>query len=123
MAAEMPTRVEPVDGAVPVDYPWSEATTVVGALNEAVSTLESQLVARAEMLPSVEEWVGAYATEFGMKQWLLEQTGIGLKEGLANLASSIVSGAEDANTQQRQNNYRAEAAYIPGDFPPVGSQG
>jgi uncharacterized protein YukE len=123
MAAEMPVRVEPIEGAVRVDYPWSAATTAVGALNDAVSTLDTQLATRAEMLPLVDEWEGAYGTEFNQKQWLLEQTGIGLKEGLTTLASSIVTGAEDANTQQRQNNDRAALAYRPGDLPPVGSPG
>ena len=108
MAAEMPARVEPIEGAVRVDYPWAAATTAVSALNDVASTLESQLGQRADMLPQLGEWEGAYHVDFSTKRWLLEFDGTGLKENALSLASSIVSGAEDANAQQRQNNERAE---------------
>lgn len=123
MAAEMPARVDAVAGAVQVDYPWTEAGSAVTALNEAATALGSQLERRAGMIPALDDWEGVYRTEFNAKRWSLEFAAAGLKEGLTGLASSIVSGAEDANLLQSQINYRAESTYIPGDFPPVGSQG
>ena len=43
MAAEMPARVQPVENAVVVNYPWDAATRAVAALNAASSTLDGQL--------------------------------------------------------------------------------
>jgi uncharacterized protein YukE len=109
MAVDMPTRVEADERAVEVDYPWATASRAVTALNEAVSTLGSQLEQRVEMVPTLADWEGSYRfDEFDPKYRSLEVTAGGLKESLTRLASSIVSGAELANEQQRINNADAE---------------
>jgi uncharacterized protein YukE len=108
MAAEMPVRVEPVENAVVVGFPWGAATSAVAALNAASATLDSQLGTRAGMVGTLGDWVGTFRTDFDEAYQRITSTGTGLKERLATLASQIVSGAEDANEEQRQNNYRAE---------------
>lgn len=113
MAAELPVRVQPVTGATVVDFPWSDAATAVAALNDAGSTLGSQLEARVTLLPSIVDWVGAFRDEFDGADGRLTTTAAGLKETLASLASSIVTGAENANQQQRNYNTIAEQQSVP----------
>jgi uncharacterized protein YukE len=107
MAAEMPTKVEAVAGATVADFPWSAAAAAVTALNAASSTLGTQLESRATMLPTLVDWVGTYRDEFDSANGRITGTASGLKETLATLASSIVSGAEDANQAQRTYNQAA----------------
>ncbi len=107
MAAEMPTKVEPVDGAVAVDFPWGSATAAVGALNAVSATLGSQLEARATMTPTIVDWTGTFRTEFDSTHTRLTTTASGLKETLTRMAFWIVSGADAANDQQRSNNANA----------------
>lgn len=107
MAAEMPARVEAVEGAVVVDFPWSAATSAVAALNAASSKLGDQFDARSGMLDTLDDWEGTYREEFDSTYGRLWQVGTGLKGTLTSLASSIVTGAEDANQEQRDNNARA----------------
>jgi uncharacterized protein YukE len=118
MAAEMPARVQPVERAVVVDYPWDAATSAVAALNAAASTLDSQLGTRAGMAGTLSDWVGTFRTDFDEAYQRITSTGVGLKDRLTTLASQIVSGAEDANEEQRQNNTRAEQS-VPAGGPPV----
>lgn len=107
--AEMPTRVEPAPGADEVQFPWEAASTAVAALNAAVSTLGSQLDARPEMIDTIVDWEGRYRDQFDNKDARIrEQDGPPLREELARLASSIVSEAESANQEQRNNNLIAE---------------
>jgi uncharacterized protein YukE len=113
MAAEMPARVEAVENAVVVNYPWAAATSAVAALNAASSTLGEQLGTRAGMGGTLSDWVGTFRTDFDEAYQRITSTGSGLKERLSTLASQIVSGAEDANEEQRQNNYRAEHPPVP----------
>lgn len=108
MAAQMPARTEPVDGAMVVDFPWDAATAAVNALNDAVSTLDSQLGARPGMVDTLSDWRGQFRDEFDDAHQRITSTASGLKETLASLASSIVSGAESANGEQSQNNFRVE---------------
>lgn len=108
MASEMPARVEAVDGAVVVDFPWEAASSAVAELDAASATLDSQLGTRADMVGTLEDWAGAYRDEFDDAHSRTTSTAGGLKETLATLASSIVAGAEDANQQQRTNNWQAE---------------
>lgn len=110
MAAQMPARVEAVENAIVVDFPWGAATSAVAALNAASAELDSQLGARAGMVGTLAEWQGAFRTEFDEAYHRISSTAGGVKESLASLASSIVGGAEDANEEQRQNNARAEQA-------------
>jgi hypothetical protein len=114
MAAEMPAQVAAVEGAVVVDFPWAAAGTAVAALNAAVATLGPQLETRGGMVPALADWRGAYRDEFDTALGRITTTASGLKETMARLASSIVSGAEAANAEQRTNNTRAtEAAAAP----------
>lgn len=108
MAAEMPARVEAVENAVVVDFPWGAATNAVAAVNAASSTLDSQLGTRADMVGTLGEWEGSFRIDFDEAYQRITSTASGLKERLTSLASSIVGGAEDANDEQRQNNDRAE---------------
>jgi uncharacterized protein YukE len=119
MAAEMPARVEAVENAVVVNYPWDAATRAVAALNAAASTLDSQLGTRAGMVGTLSDWVGTFRTDFDEGYQRISSTGSGLKDRLTTLASQIVSGAEDANEEQRQNNTRAENASVPAGGRPV----
>ena len=107
MAAEMPARVDAVAGATVVDFPWADAAAAVTALNTAASTLGTQLDSRSTMLPTIVDWVGAYRDEFDRAYVGITGTASGLKEALATLASSIVSGAEAANQAQRSYNQAA----------------
>ena len=119
MAAEMPARVQPVENAVVVNYPWDAATRAVAALNAASSTLDGQLGTRAGMVGTLSDWVGTFRTDFDEAYQRISSTGVGLKDRLATLASQIVSGAEDANEEQRQNNYRAEQPPVPAGGHPI----
>jgi uncharacterized protein YukE len=107
MAAEMPARVEAVAGATVAEFPWASAAAAVAALNTAASTLGTQLDTRSTMLPTIVDWEGAYRREFDGAYARITGTASGLKETLATLASSIVSGAEDANQAQRTYNQAA----------------
>ena len=109
MAAEMPTRVDPAPGAYEVEFPWEAASAAVAALNAAESMLGSQLGARPAMVETIVDWEGRYRDQFNHKDTeIREQDGPPLKEDLARLASSIVSEAESANQEQRNNNLIAE---------------
>lgn len=116
MALELPARVEAVEGALVVEFPWAAAATAVAALDAASSTLESQLGARPGMIGTLDDWVGTYRDEFDEAHQRITSTASGLKGTLATLASSIVTGAENANQEQRQNNLRVER---PGALQPV----
>jgi uncharacterized protein YukE len=107
MAAEMPARVEAVTGATVADFPWADAAAAVTALNTAASTLGTQLDSRSTMLPAIVDWAGTYRDEFDRAYGRITGTAAGLKETLATLASSIVSGAEGANHAQRGYNQAA----------------
>jgi uncharacterized protein YukE len=107
MAAEMPARVEAVAGATVADFPWADAAAAVTALNTAASTVGTQLDSRSTMLPAIVDWVGTYRDEFDRAYGRITGTAAGLKETLATLASSIVSGAEGANQAQRTYNQAA----------------
>jgi hypothetical protein len=124
MAAEMPVRVEPAPGAAVVDFPWSAATTAVAALNRAACTLHSQLGRRADLGPTIDDWVGAYRVEFDAADRRRTTTANDVREALVSLASSIVGGAESANQQQRTNNSQADdpAATAPPAREPVGGR-
>lgn len=104
MAAEMPAKVEPVDGADEVDFPWTQATTAVTALNQAASTLGTQLETRTEMTPTLVDWTGTFRDQFDAAATRITTTASGLKETLTRVAFWIVGGAEAANQQQRTNN-------------------
>jgi hypothetical protein len=114
MAAEMPVRVQPVAGAVVVDFPWSEASTAVTALNDAVTALGTQLEARATLAPTIVDWAGTYRNEFNGADNRLTTTATGLRETLAAVASWIVGGAESANQAQRDRNTEAEQGITTG---------
>ncbi|HKA84296.1 MAG TPA: hypothetical protein VKD21_10560 [Acidimicrobiales bacterium] len=107
MAAEMPARVEAVAGAAVADFPWADAAAAVTALDTAASTLGTQLESRSTMLPTIVAWVGTYRDEFDRAYGRITGTAAGLKETLATLASSIVSGAERANHAQHRYNQAA----------------
>lgn len=104
MAAEMPVKVEPVDGAEVVDFPWGDARAAVGALNSAATTLGTQLETRASMGPTIADWTGTFRTEFDTALTRITGVASGLKETLTRMGYWIVSGAEAANQEQRTNN-------------------
>ena len=97
-----------LEDAVVHDFPWGPATTAVAALNAAGSTLQSQLGARPPMVETLADWKGAYRQDFDVANHRITTTASGLREELARKASAIVSAAEDANDQQRQNNEEAD---------------
>lgn len=107
MAAEMPAKVEAVAGATVADFPWTAAAAAVTALNTAASSLGTQLDSRATMLPAIADWEGAYRAEFDGAYGRIAATASGLRETLTTLASSIVSGADEANQAQRRYNQAA----------------
>jgi uncharacterized protein YukE len=116
MASELPARVEAVEGARVVEFPWEAAGNAIAAPDAAESTLESQWGARPGMIETLGDWVGAYRDEFDEAHQRITSTASGLKGTLATLASSIVTGAENANQEQRQVNWRVEN---PGALQPV----
>ena len=121
MAAEMPAKVEAVARATVADFPWAAAAAAVTALNAASSTLGTQLETRATMLPTLVDWVGTYRDEFDGANGRITGTASGVKETLATLASSIVSGAEDANQAQRTYNQAALEPDPPTPTRPAGN--
>jgi hypothetical protein len=110
MAAEMPARVQPVEGAEIVNFPWDAALDAVAAFNAAEATLGDQLGGRPAMVDTIVDWVGTYRDEFNSAYSRITGTGTGLKESLAVQASQIVGWAENANQAQRTNNDRAQSA-------------
>ena len=108
MAAEMPVPVEPVEGATVVEFPWRAAADAVDVITTATSELDHQLGARPGMLATLDDWTGSYRTDFDVADWRLTTTAMGLKDELVRLASSVVSEAEEANQQQRNNNTIAD---------------
>jgi hypothetical protein len=121
MAAEMPAPVEPVDGATPVEFPWEAATDAVDALNAAASELGHQLGARPRMWETLNDWSGTYRGDFERADGRLIRTATGLRAELVQLASSIVSQAEEANQFQRTNNTIADNERR-GLIPPLGGR-
>jgi uncharacterized protein YukE len=113
MAAEMPVQVQAVEGAVVVDFPWAAASSAVATLNAAVAALGPQLDARGSMRPALVDWQGAYRDEFDAGLARITSTAHDTKEAMARMASSIVSGAESANEEQRTNNARAAEPRVP----------
>jgi hypothetical protein len=108
--AALPQPVVPVDGADAVDFPWGAAAAAVAALEAAKSRLDSQLQLRAEMRPALTEWEGAFRDDYDAGSSRLTAVAAELSRILATRISSIVSGAEDANAQQHNNNLMAESA-------------
>jgi hypothetical protein len=113
MAADMPARVEPVDGAESVDFPWDAAGEAVAALERVASTLGEQLATRSEMDPTLSDWTGAYRTEFDRKYGPMTDAATALPEQARRYAAAIVSGAEAANQEQRVKNAMAENTLLP----------
>lgn len=113
MAAEMPVQVQAVEGAVVVDFPWGAASSAVAALNAAVAALGPQLDARGAMQASLVDWQGAYRDEFDAGLQRITGVAHDAKEAMTRLASSVVSGAESANEEQRRNNDRAAEPRVP----------
>lgn len=107
MSAELPARVQPDPDAQVADFPWGPAGTAISAINDAVSTLTTQLEQRATLLPTIVDWSGSFRDEFDTAYAQVTGTGSGVKETLQTLASSIVSGAEEANSAQSIYNNEA----------------
>lgn len=114
MAADMPARVEPTGSAEPVEFPWGPAEEAVGALNRVAATLGEQLPIRHQMVGTLSEWTGRYRWhEFNPKHEQLTGQATDLAERLRQLASWIVSAAEDANQDQRHRNSIADNPLVP----------
>jgi hypothetical protein len=109
MATEMPERVEPIAGAVEVEFPWAEARAAVTALDAAAARLEDQLGQRPGMVDEpLHQWEGAYRDQFNDGHSRLLTYGSYVKGNLRSYASGIATGAENANAEQRQNNGRVD---------------
>jgi hypothetical protein len=106
MATELPERVEPVDGAHEVDFPWSDARTAVAALDTAADKLHDQLGQRPDMRGTLHEWEGTYRNEFDDTDDRLMAYGSAAKDNLRVYAGAIARGAESANAEQRRMNER-----------------
>jgi hypothetical protein len=104
MATEMPERVEPVDGAEEVDFPWSDARTAIAALDAAADKIHDQLGHRPDMRDTLDEWEGTYRNEFDDTDARLMDHGSAAKDNLRVYAGTIVRGAESANAEQRRIN-------------------
>lgn len=106
MATEMPERVEPVDGAEEIDFPWSDARTALPALDAAADEIHDQLGHRPDMRATLDEWEGTYRNEFDDTDDRLMDYGSAAKDSLRVYAGAIVQGAESANAEQRRMNDR-----------------
>lgn len=100
----MPQRVQAVDGATVVDFPWATAEVAVSALNSAASVLGAQLESRAAIAGSLDGWWGGARDDFDEKYLALTQTASGLVESLAGRAGAIADGATAANDEQIRRN-------------------
>jgi hypothetical protein len=108
MATEMPERVEPVDGADEVDFPWDDARTAVAALDAAADKLHDQLGHRPDMRGTLQEWEGTYRNEFDDTDDRLMDYGSAAKDNLRVYAGTIAHGAERANAEQHRLNEQRE---------------
>jgi hypothetical protein len=104
MATEMPERVEPVDGADEVDFPWSDARTAVATLDATADKIHDQLGQRPDMRATLDEWEGTYRSEFDDADDRLMAYGNTAKDNLRVYAGAIARGAESANAEQRRIN-------------------
>lgn len=109
MAFEMPERVMPVTGATWVDFPWASATIVLAALDDLISTVTSQLELRPGMVGTLGDWTGWYRDDFDDKHESLMTAASGILETASARAGAVITAAEDANTEQRQENREAES--------------
>ncbi|HKY66516.1 MAG TPA: hypothetical protein VJM49_09110 [Acidimicrobiales bacterium] len=100
MTVEMPERVAPAPGAPEVDFPWSAAATVVGALHAVGATLASQLEARPAMTATLADWRGRYRDDFDAVLVRLTATATALVESAAARAGAVVAAADEANGSQ-----------------------
>lgn len=100
MTVEMPERIAPAPGAPEVDFPWSAAATVVGALQAVGATLASQLEARPPMTATLADWQGRYRDDFDAVLVRLTATATALVESAATRAAAVVAGADEANGSQ-----------------------
>lgn len=104
----LPQRIEPVEGAVAVNFPWTAAADAIESLRSVKSMLTSQLDVREGMRSTLDDWVGTFRDDFDDKYGTLRGVASELSGRLARRAASIVGGAEDANYQQQLNNNQAE---------------
>jgi uncharacterized protein YukE len=105
---ELPEPVTAVPGATVVDFPWSQASSALAALDQAANALNGQLGERADMQARLADWRGRYRDEFDETYDQLVSRASGIADSLIGLASSIVTGAEDAVSAQLAENGRAE---------------
>lgn len=107
MPAELPERVAAATGAETVDFPWSQAGVLVAALEDAASTLNTQMWLRPDMVSTIADWQGTFRDEFDEAYGRLVGVAPDLVESSSSRASSVVAQAEDTNAEQRLANDRA----------------
>jgi hypothetical protein len=103
-AAHMPARVQPVDGARVVHFPWEAARAAVAALNDARAALGTQLDNRVDMYNTLGDWRGVFRDDFNSAESRITAVAIGLRDAFGRKAAAIVSAAVDANDRQRDYN-------------------
>jgi uncharacterized protein YukE len=108
MTAEMPARIEAVPHARVVEFPWASATSVGAAIDEAAAALSASLESRAAMAGAINDWQGAYRQDFDETYLRLAAAATDLVERAPSRAQSVVSAADDANTEQTLENERAQ---------------
>lgn len=114
----LPTKVEPVSGARRAPFPWTEAAALVAALDDAATTLQSQLDSRPAMIDTIVDWVGMFRDDFDTTYSEVTGAATDLRTSCATAAGAIATDAEAANSLQRTYNQRAEAG-IRGHGPPI----
>ena len=108
MSAEMPARLEAVADARVVEFPWGAATAVVSAIGEAATALSASLESRAVMAGTISEWQGAHRRDFDETYVRLVAAASDLIERAPSRTQSVVSAADDANTEQSLENEQAQ---------------
>jgi uncharacterized protein YukE len=104
----MPARTEAVPHARVVELPWASATSVVAAIDEAATALSASFESRAAMAGTISDWQGAYRQDFDETYQRLAAVATDLVERAPSRAQSVVSAADDANTEQTLENERAQ---------------
>ena len=108
MTAEMPARIEAVQHARVVEFPWASATSVGAAIGEAAAALSASLESRAEMAGAISDWQGAYRQDFDETYLRLAAAATDLIERAPSRAESVASAADDANAEQTLENEHAQ---------------
>lgn len=108
MATVLPARVQPVAGALIVNYPWGSAESVAAALDALIAGFTTHADSLPTLVGLLVDWQGSFRDDFDTTlESLTTDAGL-LLENCQTDAGNVVTAAEYANDDQRDANTRAE---------------